>query len=194
MWYGLPTPLIQLLSRHQSSLFRWLVLCAISLFPLLSQAADQAPEEGAAQFAVKTFYLQGFVSHPELGITETALAEKLVSLQQEFGEQLTLEQLHFISDEITRWYQDAGLMLVKARIPPQEITDAAVTLAIQEGQLAEVVVIGADRYNPKVIAKSFEPLLNQSVSRDQVQEALLLAEDLPGMDVFGSKEAQMILR
>lgn len=98
---------------------------------------------------------------------------------------LTHGQLEEIAQAVTQYYRERGYILARAYIPAQEVTGGVVELRVLEGRLGNVQVQGEPRYNKKLLMQPFGSVLGGSVTADNIQEAMYLANDLPGIELFG---------
>lgn len=55
------------------------------------------------------------------------------------GRSLTLGELQALAARITRYYNERGYLLARAYLPPQEIREGVVEIAVQEGHLERIV-------------------------------------------------------
>lgn len=93
---------------------------------------------------------------------------------------------------VTRAYRDAG-WLVNAYLPRQEITDGAVTIRIVEAVYAGARLEGAEpeRVSAEQVLAHFDvrQKKGEALNLMDLDRALLLADDLPGVAVAGSLHA-----
>jgi len=100
------------------------------------------------------------------------------------GKQITLHHIYRIADAITKKYRNAGYILTKAIVPPQEIDDGTVRLNIMEGYIDNVRVQGRVE-GPKKLLNAFRKRLLRSrpLHAKDLERYLLLIDDLPGVFV-----------
>jgi hemolysin activation/secretion protein len=143
-------------------------------------------EEGP-RIRVIEFNIEGAVDRPERGVTiasiDRLLLDKLV-IQPLEG--FTINELQAIADEITAYYRGNRLILAQAVVPAQNVQDGIVTIRVLEGVLNSVAVEGNEIYSADRISSPFNDLLNQAVDQNDVEEAILSLQDLPGLTVFGT--------
>ena len=102
---------------------------------------------------------------------------------------LTLGQLKDAADAITNTYREAG-WTVRAFVPKQEINDGVVTLQIVEAVFGNAAVQGnaPERVEAARLVRMAEAILpqGQPIHASQIDRALLLLDDLPGVSVAGN--------
>ncbi|MCH8313674.1 MAG: ShlB/FhaC/HecB family hemolysin secretion/activation protein [Nitrospinae bacterium] len=100
------------------------------------------------------------------------------------GKQITLQHIYRIADAITKKYRNAGYILTKAIVPPQEIYDGTVRLNIMEGYIHNVRVQGRV-VGPKKLLNAFRKRLMKSrpLHAKDLERYLLLIDDLAGVSV-----------
>jgi len=102
---------------------------------------------------------------------------------------LTLNQIKAAADVITNTYREAG-WTVRAFIPKQEIIDGVVAIEIVETVFGEASFQGNSlkRIEASRLVKMAEAILpkGQSMHANDIDRALLLLDDLPGVSVAGS--------
>jgi hemolysin activation/secretion protein len=100
------------------------------------------------------------------------------------GKQISLHHIYQIADAITKKYRNAGYILTKAIVPPQEINDGVVRLDIMEGFIDRVRVKGRLE-GPKKLMNAYRKRLLKSrpLHAKDLERYLLLIDDLPGVFV-----------
>lgn len=121
--------------------------------------------------------------------SESSLDELKKTIQRyrakpEPGNMLTLQQLQEIAALVAQYYRDRGFILVRAVIPPQTIKDGRVHIRVLEGILGNVTIEKNRNYDREQMLRPFRDILGQPVTKDSVEEALLLLNDYPGLDTF----------
>lgn len=87
---------------------------------------------------------------------------------------LTLPELFQARSIITKLYTDKGYVNSGAYIPPQELDDGTVKIAILEGKLEGINVSGTDRLTPKYISSRIETAAGKPVNVESLLAALQL--------------------
>ncbi len=105
--------------------------------------------------------------------------------EQRLQRGLTHGQIEEIAQAVTRYYREHGYILARAYIPAQEVTGGVVELRVLEGRLGDVQVQGEPRYNKELLLQPFGSVLGGPVTADNIQAAMYLANDLPGIELFG---------
>ena len=101
---------------------------------------------------------------------------------------LTLAQLKEAADAITNTYREAG-WTVRAYLPKQEISQGVVILQIVEAVFGSATVVGQapERIESSRLVTMAHALLpqGQAIHANDIDRALLLMDDLPGINVTG---------
>lgn len=112
--------------------------------------------------------------------TETLHA--LVADQE--GKSLTLTQLEALAARITAYYQAHGYPVSRAIIPVQSITDGVVIIQVVEAHYGEVRLNNRSEVNDSTLAAILASLgRGDLIADDQLNRALLLLSDVPGVGV-----------
>lgn len=95
------------------------------------------------------------------------------------GRSLSRAELARLVDAIAAEARGRGYILATAWIAPQALTGGMLHVAVDEGRIEEVRIIGADE---PVIRRQLEPLLAEpALTNAALQRAVMLADDLPGV-------------
>ena len=102
---------------------------------------------------------------------------------------LTLAQLKEAADALANTYREAG-WTVRAYVPKQEISNGVVTLQIVEAVFGGAMVVGNpfERIQATRLVNMAEALLpvGHAIHANDIDRALLLMDDLPGVNVYGN--------
>ncbi len=182
----------QLMQQLQNDPALRSVVPAQSLPKLQPQATpappDVEPKPGELSFELKSIQLEGNT------LISSARIQVLLAPWQ--GKTLTLAQLEQAVAQISALYRQQG-WLAQALLPDQDVSEGHVRIAIIEGQLGRVIVnMQADqRQLGEVVRRRIEGMvkhrmqLGQPIAFDNMDWALLVAGDLPGVSVAGSLQA-----
>ena len=97
--------------------------------------------------------------------------------------ELTLAELGALAERITRYYRARGYLVARAYVPPQEVLEGTITIAVSEGRIGEVRLDNRAGIADSALAP-LEAVASGDVVRTQVLESSLLAlSDLPGVEV-----------
>lgn len=95
---------------------------------------------------------------------------------------LTLPELFQARSVITKLYTDRGYISSGAYIPPQELNDGTIKIAVLEGKLEEINVSGTERLSKNYISSRIETAAGQPVDVDSLLSALQLLRLDPLID------------
>ena len=87
---------------------------------------------------------------------------------------LTLPELYQARSAITKLYTDNGYVNSGAYIPPQELVDGTVTIAVSEGELEAIEVSGTERLDPDYVRSRLEAAAGKPVNVESLLAALQL--------------------
>lgn len=134
-----------------------------------------APRPDGATVAVRGFRIAG--------ATVFAEAELLPLIADAVGKTLSLADLDALAVRITRHYRDAGYFVARAWLPPQEVKDGIVEIAVLEGRVGKVEIDNRAGLAASALAP-LDALAPGEVIRDRAVEGKLLAlAELPGVEV-----------
>ena len=139
----------------------------------LSAAAISVPPPAAhtpppMKFAVRRFEVTGNTLLPPAEI------ESL--LQPATGPAVTLEDIRQAATSLQRAYRERGYATVAVSLPSQRLTNATVWLAVTEGKLASVQVVGNRHFSSENILRAFpdlrtNTLLNSHIFQRELDQA-----------------------
>jgi len=134
-----------------------------------------APAADGQRIAVQGLRITGSKAFSE--------AELLPLVSNAVGRELTLADLDALAARITRHYREAGYLVAQAYLPPQEIQDGAVTIAVQEGSIGQVEINNTAGLAPSALAPLETLAAGDPVRRQTLEGSLLALADLPGVEV-----------
>lgn len=110
--------------------------------------------------------------------------QQLLALVEDgMGKALNLTELDALVQRITDHYRKHGYLVARAYLPPQEIKDGVVIVAVLEGRVGQVVAnnpagVSGGALAPLARVRSGDPVRNEAL-----EGALLRLADLPGVKV-----------
>lgn len=108
----------------------------------------------------------------------------------------SLGDLQSITQRISTYYRHHGYMLARAYLPPQDINNSTVTIAIVEGRLDHINLNNQSQVRTSRIQALLDTQLpsNQPLQKDDANRALLLAQAIPGVGlVQGSLQPSKVV-
>ncbi|HLG43397.1 MAG TPA: ShlB/FhaC/HecB family hemolysin secretion/activation protein [Nitrospirales bacterium] len=100
------------------------------------------------------------------------------------GKELTLRELNDVAALVSNYYATKGYILAQAYLPPQEIREGVVEIAVLEGKLGTIEVRGNKRYTMSTILAPMGPVQRLGVIHEATLEtALNELNDYPGLNV-----------
>lgn len=100
------------------------------------------------------------------------------------GKALQFQEIEAIGKEIEDAYRAKGYLLVKAVVPPQDITLGLVELQVLEGKIGQILLEGNERYPSDFLRARFEDAVPEEGSKAaDFQRALFLLNELPDLQL-----------
>jgi hemolysin activation/secretion protein len=99
------------------------------------------------------------------------------------GTPITIEDLYQAADEVQAFYRQQGYLLASVYIPAQKVSSGTVRLEIIEGRISGIRIEGElESYRADFLINMFgDSYLGEVVSREILEERILLINDLPGL-------------
>ena len=108
----------------------------------------------------------------------------IAATQFKSGDSISLAQLRDIASQVAEYYHAHGYFLAQATLPPQDIKEGVVTIAVLEGQYGNVVVRNHSRLSNSVANRLVDELHpGDTVDIKPLESGLLMLSDLPGVEV-----------
>ncbi len=115
--------------------------------------------------------------------------EVMVLLDERLQEQpdrgFSIGELQEVSDVVTRYYREKGLILSTAVLPVQTVADGVVDIQVLVGRLGRVIAESNEDYSESTLRRPFLKLIGQPITQESIESALLTLTDYPGLSVFG---------
>lgn len=134
---------------------------------------------------IRRVELRGDALYPQYGITQKFLNQRLRQSFQRGSSWMAIADMHRMADELTIAYHEKGLTFNQVFVIPQEIKNNTLVLNVLAGRLAEINVARNDLYGAERIKQPFQHLLGQVIYEPAIQAAMLEANSMPGLRVFG---------
>ncbi|WP_177247100.1 ShlB/FhaC/HecB family hemolysin secretion/activation protein [Marinospirillum alkaliphilum] len=134
---------------------------------------------------VRRFRLVDARDLPQYNISLAALERLLETARLEQPDGFTIGQLEAVTNRVTNHYRSRGLILARAVLPVQTVTDGIVDIQVIEGHLGRVLAEGNQVYSRNTLARPFNDLKGKPVSQQEAESALLILTDFPGLAAFG---------
>ena len=141
-----------------------------------------ASDAGTARVMVRAFAIEG------ASVVPAATLQAIVAPYT--GRALTFNEMTQAAAAVSAYYRAQGYFLASAYLPAQDLSRGVVTLRILEGRVSDLRVVpdASVRLKPASQRRYLDALVKtgQPVSEDQLERALLLTQDLPGMKANAS--------
>lgn len=155
--------------------------------PAAKVVPDAAPpmlarDAGDGRVMVRGFAIEGAGAFPQ------ATLQALVAPYA--GRELTFNELTQAAAAVSAYYRANGYFLASAYLPAQDLAGGVVTLRILEGRVSDLRVVpdASVRLKPAAQRRYLDALVKtgRPVAEDNLERALLLTQDLPGMKANAS--------
>lgn len=150
--------------------------------PLPGKQIPPAQQETGETFFVKELRFTG-----KVGLLPVVEQRRFAAAIQ--NKHVGMSDLQALTDEVTFTLQKQDHLLARAALPPQDVTAGIVIVAITEGRLARIDIErgkGARIREELLRAIGENHVQADKVSKESLEEALLLMNDLPGVTARGS--------
>ncbi len=143
----------------------------------------QRPQAGGPQFVLEDVAFEGSSAYDAARL-RALIADKI-------GQPVDFTGLQEITDRVEALYRADGFLAVRAVIPAQRIAGGQVRVTIVEASISEVLLRGElGRAEPQ-IRRELERLVGvKPLSAAAAERALLLARDLPGVNLLAALRAR----
>jgi len=153
---------------------------------VLAQGEGAGPG-GADAPDAPSFPVAGFRFTGNTAFSQEELAGLLIGYT---GRELTLPELEQAAARIARFYHEHGYFLASTHVPPQEITDGVVEIAVVEGRYGQVVLDNASGVREGVARALLGDVRPGVLIREQpLDRGLRLLNEIPGVDARSSLRA-----
>ncbi|PMR76843.1 ShlB/FhaC/HecB family hemolysin secretion/activation protein [Billgrantia endophytica] len=134
---------------------------------------------GEAEPGGPSLWVEGFRLSGNRAIADDTLLALLDDLRQRT---LGLGEVRGAAERISHHYRERGYPLARAYLPPQEIEDGVVEIAVLEGHYGEVRLDNRSRLRDGALATPLAALAaGDAVRAKTLERSLLLLQDIPGV-------------
>jgi len=99
------------------------------------------------------------------------------------GQEIALSDVYAIAEAITAKYRNAGYILARTVVPPQQIAAGIVRLRVVEGYIDKVTILGSPPGRDVIEAIAAHITETRPITAAVLERYLLLLQDLPGAGV-----------
>lgn len=143
------------------------------------------PPPGAAGDATVRFRVDAYTFS---GVSVFDVGELARVVAPFTAQDITLAQVQEAALAVTRHYRAQGFLVARAYVPPQEVRDGKVEIAVLEGHYGTPELDNGSRVDSALLERHLERIAaNRVIARDVLDRRLLLIRDLGGVgDVVGT--------
>ena len=126
-------------------------------------------------------------------------AELEAAVAEAVGRRLDFQGLQALAERVTRKLKEQGWVLARAYLPEQDVSDGIITIDIVPGKLdtqgrairVETIGDAALRIEPERLGRMVTALIpeGEPIRQSDLDRAMLLINDLPGIDALARLEA-----
>lgn len=118
------------------------------------------------------------------GISLFSEAQLLTAAGFTPGSRLTLRDLRLMANRVTAYYRNKGFFVAQTYLPPQDIKDGVVQMAVLEGQYGQISLRNQSRLSDSTANAVVSGIgSGDKVNVAPLEQRLLLLSDLPGVNV-----------
>ena len=144
--------------------------------PIQREATPALPSPAGPKFLVSSLHVTGQTHFSE--------SELVAATGFKPGSELSLDDLRAMAAKITDLYNRSGYFVAQAYLPPQDIKDGAVTIAVIEGRYGKISLDNQTNVSDRVINDVLDGLNSgDPVVTDPLERRLLIISDIPGVEV-----------
>ena len=147
------------------------------------QAVPEIPELKEDPFTLpegETLYVRSFRLE---GVAEADEAALQTLLEPYRDRELTLSEIYAAAGKITAYYRNKGFMVARAYVPKQDAGNGELLIQVVIGRYGEISLSNRSMCRDNVIRGIFSTAMPklEPVSREDLERAMLLTNDLPGV-------------
>jgi len=144
--------------------------------PVQREATPALPLHAGPKFLVSSLHVTGQTHFSE--------SELVATTGFKSGSELSLDDLRAMTAKITDLYNRSGYFVAQAYLPPQDIKDGAVTIAVIEGRYGKIRLDNKTNVSDGVINDVLDGLNSgDPVVSAPLERRLLIISDIPGVEV-----------
>ena len=144
--------------------------------PIQREATPALPLPAGPKFLVSSLHVTGQTHFSESELVATTGFKP--------GSELSLDDLRAMTAKITDLYNRSGYFVAQAYLPPQDIKDGAVTIAVIEGRYGKIRLDNKTNVSDGVINDVLDGLNSgDPVVSAPLERRLLIISDIPGVEV-----------
>ncbi len=110
-------------------------------------------------------------------VVDTESLQKAVSKHK--NKDLSMAELQEAAKDVEKKYKKKGFFLARAYLPPQEVNNGVIKIAVLEGKLGKVTLERGKFYGTKFILKQFNPAKKGIINYSKLVRSLLILSDYP---------------
>lgn len=148
----------------------------VPALPIPQPQAAPVTADSNTRFSVTTLHVIGQTRYPESTLIKIAGFRP--------GKNWTLQDLMAATQRITNFFNQQGYFVARAYLPPQDITDGVVTIAVIEGRYGQIGLRNKTNVSDSVYLRILNGLKpGSTIKSAPLERRLLIISDLPGVRV-----------
>ncbi len=132
---------------------------------------------------VKHFDFSRLKSINEYSISSFELEEIINNDQKENKYKYNLDRLERLSDKLSFYYRQKGLILTKVYFPPQNLNKKSLYLDLVLGEIEQITSIKNEHYSNKRLTRPFKELINKPAYIPSLESSLIELNSYPGLSI-----------
>jgi hemolysin activation/secretion protein len=118
-------------------------------------------------------------------VIATSRLEQVV--RADIDKEHTLESLRAVAAKITDYYAARGYILARAYLPPQDVREGVIELAVLEGDVGTIEIAGTERYSEGAVARGMTRVKNEGIVHEGLLETSInILNEYPGLSMRAS--------
>ncbi len=132
---------------------------------------------------IKSFDLSRLTVQRPHEISESVIQALIANDLSENNHKYTIDRLHNLSEQLTKYYRSKGYILSKVFFPEQDVKNQTLYLDVVYGKLEKVSTHKEDHYSESRLTKPFQSLIGEATHISSLESSLLELNQYPGVSV-----------
>ncbi|HEY3698892.1 MAG TPA: ShlB/FhaC/HecB family hemolysin secretion/activation protein [Spongiibacteraceae bacterium] len=160
-------------------------LAVMALLSSLCGAVENPIEKDAAPIVFVGIELTHMTYYPRLQITAARVQQEMAQVIATHRGVIDFATVQDVASRITALYRSAGFVFTRAYIPQQRAHNGAIEVRLLEGTLSSIDILDNKSYSAAELTRPFADLTGKVVYSPDMEEAMALLNDYPGLNAFG---------
>lgn len=165
---------------------RQFLLVLMMMLQAIAASADVSLnlQSDALQITVNNLVLRGVGENADADLDLSTLNDILQQERADYGDDMTVDELHQIADRLTLYVRDKGYLFHTIYLPPQRVKNGVVVLNYQAARLTDLNLINRSKIADRRFRAALADLLGKTLYAPAVESRILALKAQPGLEVF----------